>query len=233
MTKTSSNRVFIDITHISPRVITTRFPNIYRFCLEHSLDITRDLIPVAPAAHYFMGGVNVNTWGETNIGGLFAVGETACTGVHGANRLASNSLLEVIVFSKRILERTQKTGDIHPSAIKTNDAYQVLRHRNVINNAPQLNLSNLQSMLWDEVGIIRSGKSLSEAADILYTWQNLLPQPTDQASHELSNMVLNARLMTEAALLREESRGAHFRTDFPESSSDWQRHSIFKVANHP
>ncbi len=232
MTKTNSNRVFIDITHISARTITTRFPNIYRFCLEHSLDITRDLIPVAPAAHYFMGGVKVNTWGETNIGGLFAIGETACTGVHGANRLASNSLLEVIVFSKRILEKTENAVDINPAPMNTTDVYQVLSQRNIITNVPQLNLSNLQSMLWDKVGIIRSGKSLTEAADILYTWQNLLPQPTDQASHELSNMVLNARLMTEAALLREESRGAHFRTDFPQSSSAWQKHSIFKVANH-
>jgi L-aspartate oxidase len=180
-----------------------------------------------------MGGVKVNTWGETNIGGLFAIGETACTGVHGANRLASNSLLEVIVFSKRIMEKTNITDNIQPSPVNTNDAYQVLSHRNVITNIPQLNLSNLQSMLWDKVGIIRSGESLTEAADILYTWQNLLPQPTDQASHELSNMVLNARLMTEAALLREESRGAHFRTDFPEPSTAWKKHIIFKVDEQP
>jgi L-aspartate oxidase len=107
MRKTESDRVFLDVTHLPARKVTTRFPHIYRFCLDHGLDITKGLIPVAPAAHYLMGGVKVNIWGETSIPGLYAAGETACTGVHGANRLASNSLLEVLVFSKKIIERTQ------------------------------------------------------------------------------------------------------------------------------
>ena len=110
MKKTGSDRVFIDVTHLPPQVITTRFPHIYRFCLDHGLDITKGLIPVAPAAHYLMGGIKTNSWGETNIAGLFACGETACTGVHGANRLASNSMLEVVVFSKRIIEKTGSGG---------------------------------------------------------------------------------------------------------------------------
>ena len=107
MKKSASDRVFLDVTHLPPHTITTRFPHIYRFCLDRGLDITRDQIPVAPAAHYMIGGVRTNSWGETNIAGLFAAGEVACTGVHGANRLASNSLLEAIVFSKRIVERTR------------------------------------------------------------------------------------------------------------------------------
>ena len=107
MKKTGSDRVFLDVTHLPPHTITTRFPHIYRFCLDHGLDITKGLVPVAPAAHYMIGGVKTNSWGETNIAGLFATGEVACTGVHGANRLASNSLLEAIVFSKRIVERTR------------------------------------------------------------------------------------------------------------------------------
>ena len=106
MQKTGSDHVFIDITHLPASVTTTRFPHIYRFCLDHGLDITRVQVPVAPAAHYMMGGIKVNSWGETNIAGLFATGEVACTGVHGANRLASNSMLEVLVFSKRIIEKT-------------------------------------------------------------------------------------------------------------------------------
>ena len=109
MKKTKSDCVYLDVTHIPQHIFAIRFPQIYRFCLDHGLNITKDYIPVAPAAHYFMGGVKVNIWGETNIHGLFAAGETACTGVHGANRLASNSLLEVIVFSKRIIERTKNT----------------------------------------------------------------------------------------------------------------------------
>jgi len=229
MIKTGSDRVFLDVTHISPRLITTRFPHIYRFCLDHGLDITKGLIPVAPAAHYFMGGVKVNSWGETNIAGLFTAGETACTGVHGANRLASNSLLEVVVFSKRIIERSREIEKVIPSSRTTGVEPHSLSQREVSHNVPRLNLPNLQSLLWDKVGIVRSGEGLDEAADTLAAWQSSLPQPIDRPSYELNNMILNARLMTEAALLRQESRGAHFRTDFPESSPNWQKHTIFKA----
>ena len=228
MKKTHSDRVFLDVTHLPPRLITTRFPHIYRFCLDHGLDITKGLIPVAPAAHYLMGGVKVNSWGEANIPGLFAAGETACTGVHGANRLASNSLLESVVFSKRIVQRTEMTAPSEsrqPSAVS---CLYCLPRREVLPKVPPLNLPNLQSLMWDKVGIIRSGKSLKEAASILATWESLLPQSTDRPSYELNNLVLCARLMTEAALLREESRGAHFRTDFPRTSPEWQRHIVFR-----
>ena len=231
MTKSSSDHVFLDVTHVSPRRITTRFPNIYRFCREHGLDITKSLIPVAPAAHYFMGGVKVNNWGETNIAGLFAAGETACTGLHGANRLASNSLLEVVVFSKRIIERTRETDKVVSISGSTEADYYSLSERKVSKASSQFSLPKLQFLLWDKVGIVRSGEGLAEAAATLAAWQDSLPQPIDRPSHELSNMILNARLMTEAALLRQESRGAHFRTDFPESSSDWQKHIVFKVNN--
>ena len=231
MRKTGSDHVFLDVTHIAPRIVTTRFPHIYQFCIDHGLDITKNFIPVAPAAHYFMGGIRVNIWGETNIGGLFAAGETACTGVHGANRLASNSLLEVVVFSKRIVERSKEINKIAHSSGTSQVVYHSIGQREVLDNVPQFNLPNLQSLLWDKVGIVRSGESLTEAANILSTWHNFLPQPTDRPSYELNNLLLNARLMTEAALLREESRGAHFRTDFPDTSPDWQKHIVFKVNN--
>jgi L-aspartate oxidase len=232
MKKTQSDCVFIDVTHIPPHVITTRFPQIYRFCLDHGLDITRDYIPVAPAAHYFMGGVKVNIWGETNINGLFAVGETACTGVHGANRLASNSLLEVVVFSKRIIDRTKDIinevpmTDVSPS---TDIEYHTIPRRSTSHNTPEFNLLNIQSLLWDNLGIIRSGSGLLKAIDILHSWHHVLPKPTDRFSYELNSMVLNAILMAEAALLREESRGAHYRTDYPDTSPDWQKHIVFHV----
>ena len=229
MIKTGSARVFLDVTHIPSRKVTTRFPQIYRFCLDHGLDITKSSIPVAPAAHYFMGGVKVNVWGETSIDGLFAAGETACTGVHGANRLASNSLLEVVVFGRRIVERTlksKKTSSNIPKSTKVE--YYSLSQRNTPKNIPQANLPNLQALMWDKVGIIRNGKNLAKVADILYNWQHSLQKPTDRPSFELKNMILNARLIAEAALLREESRGAHFRTDFPKSSPDWQKHIVIK-----
>ena len=228
MRKTGSDRVFVDVTHLSPRLVTTRFPHIYRFCLDHGLDITKGLIPVAPAAHYFMGGVKVNTWGETNISGLFASGETACTGIHGANRLASNSLLETVVFSKRIVERAQQKDKIAPVSTGTVNEVHSLMPRVEAEISLRFNLPNFQSLLWDKVGIIRSGEGLAEAANILMQWQPTLPWPIDRPTYELNNMVLNARMMAEAALMRQESRGAHFRTDFPHPSPQWQKHIVFK-----
>ena len=229
MNKTHSDRVFLDVTHLPSRLITTRFPHIYRFCRDHGLDIAKGLIPVAPAAHYLMGGVKVNNWGETNISGLFAVGETACTGVHGANRLASNSLLESVVFSKRVVQRTETTNPPRHHEVRNIKAISYrLPDRKALSKALSLNLPNLQSLMWDKVGIIRSGESLEEAVDIFTTWESLLPQPSDRPSYELNNLVLCTRLVTEAALLRKESRGAHFRTDFPQTSPEWQRHIVFK-----
>jgi len=228
MKKTDSDRVFIDVTHLSPYVITTRFPHIYRFCLDHGLDITKELVPVAPAAHYMMGGIKTNSWGETNIAGLFATGEIACTGVHGANRLASNSMLEVVVFSKRIMEKTAKGAKQGmPNTTRGAEVYHVLSQRQILQSVPAPSFSALQKLLWDKVGVIRNWESLTQTADILAVWQKSLPPSTDRPSYELHNLVLTGRLVTEAALLREESRGAHFRSDFPQSSPRWQQHIVF------
>jgi len=227
MIKTGSGQVFIDATQLLRYVITNRFPQIYRFCLDHGLDITKNLIPVAPAAHYIMGGVRTNSWGETNIAGLFAAGETACTGVHGANRLASNSLLEAVVFAQRIVEGTLRETTPETSSSSLGDDFRSsLSPRPTLKTVPSPSLSTLQALIWDKVGIIRNRKDLAEAADILAAWQKRLPQPKDRPSHELANLVVTARLVTEAALLREESRGAHFRSDFPQSSPEWQRHIV-------
>jgi len=225
MKKTGSDSVFIDVTHLPPYIITTRFPHIYRFCLDHGLDITRELVPVAPAAHYMMGGIKTNSWGETNIAGLFATGEIACTGVHGANRLASNSMLEVVVFSKRIMEKTAKGAKQGmPNTTRGAEVYHVLSQRQILQSVPAPSFSALQKLLWDKVGVIRNRESLTQTADILAVWQKSLPPSTDRPSYELHNLVLTGRLVTEAALLREESRGAHFRSDFPQSSPQWQHH---------
>ena len=229
MKKTESDRVFLDVTHLPTRLITTRFPHIYRFCLDHGLDITRGLIPVAPAAHYMMGGVKTNTWGETNISGLFAVGEVACTGVHGANRLASNSLMEVLVFSKRIMQRTkERTGKSIPRVGKGKQSYYLLSQREISAPVPPQSLIALQALMWEKVGIVRSKETLEEAANILAAWEKTLKKASDRSSYELNNLVLTARLMTEAALIREESRGAHFRTDYPQPSPDWLQHIVFR-----
>ncbi|KPK24187.1 MAG: L-aspartate oxidase [Dehalococcoidia bacterium SG8_51_3] len=228
MNKTNSDRVYLDVTHISPDIITTRFPHIYRFCLDHGLDITREPVPVAPAAHYMMGGIKTNSWGETNVPGLFATGETACTGVHGANRLASNSMLEVVVFSKRIMERTAKGAETSPSVTpKREEVHLKLSQRKPAGSVKAPGFASLQQLIWNNVGVIRNRDGLSKAADTLAAWQQTLPPPTDRSSHELHNLVLTGRLITEAALRREESRGAHLRSDFPQTSADWQRHIVF------
>jgi L-aspartate oxidase len=228
MNKTHSDRVFLDVTHLPPNTVTTRFPHIFRFCADHGLDITRAHIPVAPAAHYTMGGVRTNIWGETNIAGLFACGETACTGVHGANRLASNSILEVLVFAKRIMQRTQEVTS--PSFVTQGDggikSLPVRPERS--EKVPWVTLALLQSLLWNNVGIVRSKEGLQEAAATLAVWQSMVGEPMDRPSYELSNLVLAGRLMTEAALMRQESRGAHYRTDCPEPSEQWLRHIIYR-----
>ena len=229
MKKSKSDRVFLDVTHLPPNHVTTRFPHIYRFCLDRGLDITKTQVPVAPAAHYMIGGVRTNSWGETNVTGLFATGEVACTGVHGANRLASNSLLEAIVFSRRIMERTgskakEKVSDVG----KVKDIYTSLSQRPVPRTLPAPSLAVLQQLHWDKAGIVRDKEGLNQAAGILAAWQHNLPRPTDQPSYELGNLILTGRLLTEAACIREESRGAHFRSEFPQSLQKWQCHIVWR-----
>ncbi|MFH1559907.1 MAG: L-aspartate oxidase [Chloroflexota bacterium] len=226
MRRTGNDHVLLDVTHFPGGRVPTRFPSIYRFCLEHGLDVTQTPIPVAPAAHYMIGGVKTNTWGETNIRGLFACGEVASAGVHGANRLASNSLLESLVFGNRVVERTLAVENPSPEEPRTLEEtlYTLpVRHPS---EYPPTTLANLQSLAWSRMGILRDGPALDEAAATLASWQHALPEPQDRSSHELCNLVLVGRLLAEAALLREESRGAHFRTDFPQASPYWRRRIV-------
>jgi L-aspartate oxidase len=228
MAATGRDNVYLDITHMKASYITSRFPQIYRFCKEHGLDITREQIPVAPAAHYMIGGVRVNSWGETSIAGLFAAGETAGTGVHGANRLASNSLLEVIVFGKRIIERSASLEKPQAAAEgRPEDRITLSRRQPMVAAAGKPSLAALKQLLWEKAGIIRDGVGLTEAADTLFAWQQKLPRAFDRPSYELANLVLTGRLLVEAALYREESRGVHFRSDFPARRRHWQRHIVF------
>ena len=222
MEKTKSYRAFLDVTHLPPQVITTRFPHIYRFCLDHGLDITRDPIPVAPAAHYMIGGVKTDVWGETSVPGLFSGGETACTGVHGANRLASNSLLEAVVFSERIVDKISRGTEEKTPASRMPEVQRTISERVVLTGLPAPSLAALQQQQWEKVGIIRNREGLTQAADAIASWQKALPKPSDRPSFELSNLLLTSRLVAEAALIREESRGTHFRTDFPQCIPQWQ-----------
>jgi L-aspartate oxidase len=226
MMRGGHDHVYLDVTHLPPEKVSARFPQIYRFCLDHGLDITKEPIPVSPAAHYMMGGVRTNTWGETNTRGLYACGEVACTGVHGANRLASNSLLETVVFARRAVARTV-SGD-GPDPLPPSETLPLPEPPTARHAVPPLNKSDLQALMWDEVGIIRSRESLRRARAALSAWDASLATPDDRPSHELANLLLAGRLVTEAALLREESRGAHYRTDFPLTSDSWRRHIVFR-----
>ncbi|MDP2727013.1 MAG: L-aspartate oxidase, partial [Dehalococcoidia bacterium] len=150
MEATGADYVFLDVSHLPARTVTTRFPTIYRFCLEHGLDITRSPIPVAPAAHYMMGGIRTDTCGQTSVPGMYACGEVSCTGVHGANRLASNSLLEVLVVAKRIVE---KAGDASNLSLGPTEP---LPTPEPLARPPKASFPALQALLWEKVGIIRS-----------------------------------------------------------------------------
>ncbi len=225
MGKTGADHVFIDVTHQPAKFTAARFPQIYQYCLKHGLDMAKDMIPVAPAAHYMIGGIRVNTWGETSLKGLYTAGEAACTGVHGANRLASNSLLEVLVFGKRIVERSVEKGQPEKSGPDKNVRSSVKREPAQA-GAPLPGRSALQQLLWENAGIVRSGAGLTRASAILAGWQECLAEPQDRPSWELLNLVITGRLMTESALMRQESRGAHYRTDHPQRSNDWLKHII-------
>ncbi len=224
LAKTRTDRVFLDVTLLPTARISARFPQVYRYCMEHGLDIAREPIPVSPAAHYMMGGIRTNTWGETTLPGLYACGECACTGVHGANRLGSNSLLETVVFAKRAVERI-RSGESRPTEL-TEDAVPLPDATAA--EAPPPTRQALQSLMWEQAGIVRDGETLARACGTLSAWTSALPAPADRPSHELANLLLCGRLVAEAALMREESRGAHFRSDFPQPRAQWQRHIVFR-----
>ena len=224
MHRTGADHVLLGTTHLDPSRVIARFPQIYRFCLDHGLDITRQPIPVSPAAHYTMGGIRTNIWGETTIPGLYACGECACTGVHGANRLASNSLLETVIFAKRVVLRTLQSPN--STTPPTPDAIDLSPP--VPAEAPPLTREALQSLMWEDVGIVRHAASLSRARAILSAWHAALRPATDRPSQELADLLVCARLVAEAALFREESRGAHYRPDFPQPREEWRRHIIFR-----
>lgn len=241
LARTGDPCVYLDVTHLPPDYVAARFPSITAFCAEWGLDFAREPIPVAPAAHYFMGGVCTNAWGETTIPGLLACGEVACTGVHGANRLASNSLLETLVFSERAVRRTRQMspgdemayrpqisgGATLPPVVVTPSTLQPRRARPRPTVAPRPSLPALQQLMWEAVGMTRTRESLEAARQTLAEWMRKLSRPVDRPTHELANLVTVGRLMAEAALLREESRGAHYRADFPSPVPAWRRRVVF------
>jgi L-aspartate oxidase len=187
-----------------------RFPTINRACRERGLDWAAQPIPVTPAAHYWMGGVKTDVWGRTSVPGLYAVGECACTGVHGANRLASNSLLESLVFAWRAAEAIARNEHTWPAM----DEVAVHDLAEALDGATTKTVERLQlrTMMWELVGIERSGEGLLKAKAQLAKW---IVEGTSVEARETTNLLALAKVMVEGALARKESRGAHYRDDFP------------------
>lgn len=227
MAATRARHVYLDVTHLGADFVKRRFPTIYATCLRHDIDITEEWIPVSPSAHYMMGGVWTDINGATTLPGLFAAGEVACSGVHGANRLASNSLLEGLVFGMRAGVAAISWASRRPVPDLTRQAVE-LRHGKFdqLEDAEKLR-SSLRRTMWGQVGVIRSRDSLIRATAQLSRWEHLVSKPfATRPDLEAKNMVQVAYCVAEAALWRENSVGAHFRSDFPEAKRPgWKQHS--------
>ncbi|MFD1270702.1 L-aspartate oxidase [Paenibacillus motobuensis] len=223
MEATQSTNVYLDITHESPELIKRRFPTIYETCLGYGLDMTTDWIPVAPAAHYMMGGVRTDHHGETNVERLFACGEVSSTGVHGANRLASNSLSEAIVYGSRIIERIRQLEPIRKTDL--NIAYSKERIEQEVQPIVERRLK-LQKVMVRQVGVRRTRDGLLKGLEELQRLQPIFTTELHTSEQmEFANMLTCSLLLTESALTREESRGGHYREDFPSRNDErWLRH---------
>jgi L-aspartate oxidase len=231
MKKQERDHLYLDATHIPADKLKERFPTIYRHCLEAGVDITRAPIPVSPAAHYMSGGVVTDLLGRTSIKGLYACGEVACTGVHGANRLASNSLLEGLVFSWRIMQVLPQTVE---EGAKETGALSGLRHKAKRGHLPvEIGLLRrfLQQMMMDCVGFRRGEEGLGEAWEfIAKNLEVLQVEYLNPQGFEFQNMITLAALMVNASLMREESRGCHYRVDFPGQAEFWRKHIVFRLS---
>ena len=241
MHKTDSPHVYLDMTEKPKDFLEKRFPRIYATCLSYGLDLSSDLAPVSPAAHFMMGGVKTDLWGRTSIPGLYAAGETASTGVHGANRLASNSLLEGLVFGARsgIAMAIDAPGSRKkqlnmpgsspvPKLGKANHAPAVAQKAKPPASAA---LQKLREVMWKQVGILRNGKELKAALDSLKAMEIPLAGKNGRCDHELKNLHALGILIARCALAREESRGSHYRSDFPYRDDDkFQSHS--QISRH-
>jgi L-aspartate oxidase len=225
MEKTKSTFIYIDITHESAEMVKHRFPNIYKYCLNYGLDLTSDWIPVAPAAHYMMGGVKTDLNGETSVKRLFACGEASSTGVHGANRLASNSLSEAIVFGRRIIEQILRLSTVRliPELDATSQRLEHLQQPIVEKRL------KLQKIMLRYAGLVRTAKGLEKGYEELRRQVQVFESHlTKREEYEFANLLTCAMLTMQAALIREESRGGHYRVDFPERDDLlWRKHILF------
>ena len=218
--------VYLDLTHLSAPKVQKRFPRIYATCMQHNVDITEDVIPVRPAAHFSMGGVRTDLDGKTNVAGLFAAGEAAATGVHGANRLASNSLLEGLVFGARAGKamrdelKTVSRPSAQPKAAYSNGP---------VDTGLEELIGQIQALLENDVGIVRTRMGMQKAVKVLEEMGPKLAHPKTRRAYEASNLHLAGLLVARSALAREESRGAHYRMEYPDhDDKKFLKHSVVR-----
>jgi L-aspartate oxidase len=218
--------VYLSLAHLDSAFVRTRFPTIAEACSRAGLDLAHDRIPVSPAAHYIMGGVETDLNGRTSVGGLFAAGEVACTGVHGANRLASNSLLEGLVFgarSARAMTTSISDAELSPSEVVT---WRVEASCESNCDVPEVDV--VRDLMWRWCGLLRDGGGLQQAVTQLDAWRAAIGAartPDDEEFTRARSIVTVGLMMARAALRREESRGGHFRSDFPNRDDiKWRKH---------
>ena len=237
----NTSHVYLDVTHLNAVFIRERFPTISQTCLRYGLDITRTPIPVAPSAHFMIGGAKTSLTGATSIHGLYAAGEVACSGIHGANRLASNSLLEGLVFGARAGEAVAASSSKHAVEISAIQSALVKRlpewiaRRSAFPAGLTTVAHHLKETMWNQVGMVRDQASLTQALKFLEEWESLSTAPiASQAEGEFKNLVTVALLIVRAALLRKNSIGVHYRSDDPApGKSPESRHVAFHRPDHP
>lgn len=231
--KSGDECVYLDVTHLDPEKIKSHFPNIYETCLSVGIDITKDWIPIVPAAHYACGGVVTDTYGRTSIENLYACGEVACTGVHGANRLASNSLLEAVVFARRAaddIESRLKSTEAPEIEPYPEEAHSLRVPKDIISGL----IRDIQTIMWKYVGIVRTNARLKKALSLI---RNIEAQAYALYSDgvlssellELRNMARVAELIIVSALSRKESRGLHYNVDFPDTDDAHFKHDTILI----
>jgi len=222
----TGSAVFLDTSPLGESFARERFPRVAQVCARFGLTLGRDRIPVIPAAHYYMGGIRTDAWGRTGLPGLYAAGEVACNGVHGANRLASNSLLDGLVFGARAGQALwEDTQDVRvPARVPLPRAY-----REPLRSEPPPEPPPFPDLAWECCGLIRSETGLAEALRRLDRWLRTWPYPVpDRRAMEALNCMQALYLLARFAYLRQESRGAHYRADFPVERPEWARHQVFR-----